>query len=119
MPLTPTERERRRAERDAREKKMVQHLRAKVLGTSPSTRSRRLSSGFPTTNVPSCSPSSSPRRLMRVRPTISGRDDGQRRPPQLRQFSNTALRAKIVVRDVACRALCGGWQATSRRFSRR
>jgi hypothetical protein len=30
--LTPTERERRRAERDAREKKMVQHLRARVLG---------------------------------------------------------------------------------------
>jgi hypothetical protein len=33
MPLTPTERERRRAERDARDKKMVQHLRAKVLGS--------------------------------------------------------------------------------------
>jgi hypothetical protein len=33
MPLTLTEREQRRAERDAREKKMVQHLRAKVLGS--------------------------------------------------------------------------------------
>jgi hypothetical protein len=30
--LTPAEREQRRVERDAREKKMVQHLRARVLG---------------------------------------------------------------------------------------
>jgi hypothetical protein len=31
--LTPAEREQRRVERNAREKKMVQHLRARVLGS--------------------------------------------------------------------------------------
>jgi hypothetical protein len=34
LSLTQTEREQRRAERKAREKKMVQHLRARVLGAT-------------------------------------------------------------------------------------